>query len=358
MARRSNITFTLVFAAVLLAPTFASVCHWDPMGGIDEKRKLAERPTAWPWSLNGMHHVSEMTQDWEKYFNDHFGLRKLLIGSYRLMTYYLLRTSPDPSVVLGEWDGERRWLYLEPSINRDGIGFESSLGQKPYRPAELHAIADQLKRVTALVNAKHATLAIIVCPDKQTIYPEYLPPRLRPPPGAVSRLDQFWIMAAGLEGIPLIDMRLPLWQAKSSMQVYYPSDTHWNWRAGILAYQAIADVLSRQDGARALSRFEGLQGALSPRRAGDLIYLMGIPAIGGDLDWQPKFPETGPKHGKLLVVGDSFFTFLAPFLERQFAEVKLIRASMRVRTLLTPELLDAEKPDAVILESVERFWTM
>ncbi len=358
MARRSNIAFTMVFAAVLIAPTFASVCHWDPMGDIDEKRKLAERPTALRWSLNDMHHASETAQDWEKYFDDHFGLRKLLIGSYRLMTYYLLRTSPDPSVVLGESDGERRWLYLDPSINRDGIGFESSLGQKPYGPAELRTIADQLRGVTALVNAKRATLAIIVCPDKQTIYPEHLPPRLRPPPGTVSRLDQFWIMAAGLDGVPLIDMRLPLWQSKSSMLLYYPSDTHWNWHAGFLAYQAIADVLSRQDGARALSRFEGLQGALGPRRVGDLTYLMGIPAIGGDLDWQPKFPEAGPKHGKLLVVGDSFFTFLAPFFERQFAEVKLIRASVPARTLLTPELLDAEKPDTVILESVERLWTM
>jgi hypothetical protein len=54
-----------------------------------------------------------MAQEWEKYFGDHFGLRKLLVGSYRLATFKLLHMSPSAAVVIGQSDGERRWLYLD-----------------------------------------------------------------------------------------------------------------------------------------------------------------------------------------------------------------------------------------------------
>ena len=56
--------------------------------------------------------------------------------------------------------------------------------------------------------ARHgAALVIAVCPDKQSIYPQYLPTDKQPRPGAVSRLDQFWAMAATLPDVPLADLR-------------------------------------------------------------------------------------------------------------------------------------------------------
>jgi alginate O-acetyltransferase complex protein AlgJ len=361
MSRVRNISFVVAFVLVLLAPSVASLCHWNPMGRLDEKRVLAPKPTErlWPWGK--LARVPAFTQAWEKYFNDNFGLRKLLLGSYRLAVFCLLRTSPNPAVVVGKSDGERRWLYFDASKMPDGVGFESILGRIPYTPAQLAAMAAQLRRVTDLVRSRGIGLAIVVCPDKQTMYPEYLPRDKVPPPGAISRLDQFWAMAARLDGVPLVDMRIPLKVEKPSMQLYYPSDTHWNYRAGALAYKAIGDLLATQDPEWRSLPTEKLQWQLGPPHEEDLILLMGVPPIGVDRNWLPLLPTLAdgrrPKRGKVVVVGDSFSDGITPYLEVQFASVKHIPGALHILAHVTPVLLDAEKPDVVIIESVERYWT-
>jgi hypothetical protein len=170
-------------------------------------------------------------------------------------------------------------------------------------------------------------------------------------------------MASTLESVPLVDLRIPLRQAKSQKQLYYPSDTHWNWHAGILAYQAIARVLEAQDPSRTALPVERLQWRLGPPRVGDLTTLMGLPAIGGDHDWLPVLSDlaahAGVKRGRILIIADSFFQFIEPFVEMQFESVTSRYVTRGTReALLAPGLLDAEKPDVVILESVERYWTM
>jgi hypothetical protein len=359
MARARNMALVLGFAAVLVAPTVASICHLDPFGAIDEKRVLAQKPEGLRWSWDSLQQAPAIAQAYEKYFNENFGFRKLLIGTARLATYYLL---PNPIVVKGESDGTSRWLYYDAGAARDGIGFESFLGKKPYSPVALATIAEELRQLTALARAKGAHLVIAVCPDKQTVYPEYLPRDKRPQPGTLSRLDQFWAMAATLDSVPLVDLRPPLRQAKSREQLYYPTDTHWNWRAGALAYQAIARALAAQDPSRTVLPVELAQWQLAPPRVGDLTMLMGLPAFGGDQDWVPIFASlavhAGPKRGKLLVIADSFFEFDQPFFEMQFEHVTMRLVTRGSRELLLKSgLLDTEKPDVVIVQTVERFWT-
>ena len=200
MHRARNIVLVIAFLAVLLAPAVGGVFHLNPLGKIDEKRVLAKKPEVAPWSREGLRQLPILAQAWDKYFSENF--------------------------------------------TKDGVGLESILGQRPYIPAELAAIAEQLRQASAAVSARGAKLVIAVYPDKQTIYPEYLPRDKRPRPGTVSRLDQFWAMAADLGGVALLDLRAPLLQAKAEAQLYYPSDTHWNWRAGLLAYQAMAKAVA------------------------------------------------------------------------------------------------------------------
>ena len=52
---------------------------------------------------------------WEKYFNDNFGLRKLLIGSYRMAALYVLGTSPNPAVVVS-YDFWQSRFASDPAI--------------------------------------------------------------------------------------------------------------------------------------------------------------------------------------------------------------------------------------------------
>jgi alginate O-acetyltransferase complex protein AlgJ len=363
MPRARNVSLVLAFAAVLLAPTVATIFHLDPFGAIEEKRGLAPRPEHAPWSQPSLRQVPAAVQAWEKYFNDHFGLRKLLLGSYRWASYHLLRTSPNPAVVLGESDGHARWLYFDAAAMGEGAGFDAFLGKTPYTAAELARLAERLKAATAQVRKSGAKLIIAISPAKQTIYPEYLPRDKRPRPGYPSRLDQFWAMAAGLDGVPLLDLRVPLWQAKSEGLLYYPSDTHWNIRGGMLAYVAIARALAAQDPTRAVLPVERLQWQMAGLRPGDLVALMGVPGVSGDQNWLPTPASyaalTGTKRGKLLVIGDSFFEAIQLFMAKQFESVRSIYVSRGpLEALQRPGLLEAERPDVVIVQSAERFWTL
>ncbi|MBN2574141.1 MAG: hypothetical protein JXP73_06215 [Deltaproteobacteria bacterium] len=357
-----NISLVVGFLATLVAPTVASVFGLRPWDDIDEKRALATKPEAAPWSRAGLRNLPTIAQDWEKYFVDNFGFRKVLIGAHRLLTFHLLHASLNPSVVVGESDGERRWLYFDASVTGDGVGLESILGHKPYAPAALAAIAGQLRQIVALAESRGARLVIVIAPDKQTIYPEYLPPDRRPRPGAVSRLDQFWAMAGSLPSVPLVDLREGLRRAKRQQQLYYPSDTHWNWRGGLLAYVATARRLARQDPSWQVPAVERLRWFDASPRVGDLTTLMGLPAIGGDRDELPTRDSldalVGSKRGKLLLVADSFGEALQIFFDLQFQQVSTRRVTRGACEALTPALLDAEKPDVVILQSAERYWTM
>lgn len=359
VARRGNVALAVAFAVVLVAPAIASLTRWEPFRAMDEKRPLAPRPSL---DLRGLRlgQLPALAQGFERYFADHFGLRKLLIGSYRLGAFHLFRISENPTVVIGQSDGERRWLYFDP-VGDGGLGFDGFLGRRPYAPAQLGLIAAQLRQIKTATSAVGAKLVIAVAPDKQTIYPEYLPRARQPGPGAISRLRQFWAMAPWLAEVPLVDLREPLRQAKTEHQLYYPSDTHWNWRAGLLAYQAVARALAAQDPGFAPLPVEHMGWSLGPPRVGDLSTLMGLPPLGGDRDWLPALHELAPpaKRGKLLVLADSFFELVLPFLKLHFAEVVHLYVGRGAREqLLAPGFLAEHKPDVVIIGSLERFWTM
>jgi hypothetical protein len=250
MSRLTNIILVVFFAGLLLAPTVASLCGFNPMGKLDERRALAAKPRScptWRECLSSTSSVAALAQAWDKYYTDHFGLRKLLIGTYRLALFHVLRTSPNPAVVVGRSNGGQRWLFYDGTIANDGIGFESLLGKKPYTDQELALIAGNLTRWTELAQRNGVKLLILPIPDKQSIYPENLPRRLQPTAGSRSRLDQFWTMAEKLKGVPLIDIRSALRTAKQTKQVYYATDNHWNEQGALIAYQLLMDALRLQD---------------------------------------------------------------------------------------------------------------
>jgi hypothetical protein len=356
--RARNVWLVVMFGAILLAPTVASVLRLNPMGTLDEKRALAEKPAGSLWRRDNLGRVPAIAQQWEKYFNDNFGFRKLLIGTYRLLSFHLLQMSPNPAVVVGTSAENARWLFFDAKAAKDGMGFESLLGKKPYSGAELESIAGNLRRQMDLAKKVNVRLLFAVCPDKQTVYPEYLPSRLRPMSGTSSRLDQFWGVASTMDGLRAVDLRVALRKAKGASVLYYPTDTHWNVRGAAVGYEAIANALHALDSTMVSVPLASMSWRAEGERTGDLTKMLGLPALGGEGELLATVPPAGERRGKLLVLGDSFFDGLQPYFELTFAVVKKINgARSAAGPLLSQELLDSEKPDVVLIESVERYWT-
>jgi len=363
MRRLNNRLLIVGFLVILAAPTLASLCRLHPMEGLDEKRAMAKRPDFGQVRWKEMTSLAGFAQDWEKYYGDHFGLRKLLIGGYRLAMFHLLRISPNPAVVIGGWDGRTRWLYYEATAAKNGMGFDGFLGKAPYTQAELAAIAANLVRLSKLFEDNHTQFLFVVCPDKQSIYPEYLPRDLRPVPGRPSRLDQVSSVAQSVLGAHYLDLREAMRGAKSQGTIYFPADTHWNHKAALVTYQALMQALRQQDPTRVALPSSDVKWETLPIVTGDLIDLAGLPAFSREPFFAPVLPTAdvpqGRRRGKLLVFHDSFFRdFLQRYFDFEFQEVKVIYGAHKpTGVFLTQEQLAAEKPDVVVIESAERFWT-
>lgn len=363
MRHLNNRLLVVGFLTILAVPTLASLCRLRPMEGLDEKRALAKPPELAQVRWKEMASIAGFAQGWEKYYGDHFGLRKLLIGGYRLAMFHVLRISPNPAVVIGGWDGHTRWLYYEAAAANNGMGFDGFLGRTPYTQAELAAIAANLARLSKLFADNHTKFLFVICPDKQSVYPEYLPRNLRPVPGKPSRLDQLSSVAQNVLGSHYLDLRAAMRGAKSQGTIYFPADTHWNHKAALVTYQALMQALQEQDPTRVALPGSAVRWETLPIVTGDLIDLAGLPVFSREPFLAPVLPAAdvprGRKRGKLLVLHDSFFRdFLQRYFEFEFEAVKVIYGAHKATgVLLTQEQLTAEKPDVVVIESAERFWT-
>jgi hypothetical protein len=362
----SNKIQVVLFAILLIVPTAAKMLGYEPFSRLNEKRVLAAKPSRWLGSAQGEVTTKSLlaaAQEWDKYYTDHFGLRKLLIGTYRLLTVHMLKISPHPAVVIGEVNQGKRWYFFNGSAINDGAGFESSLGAAAFNGADLFLAAQNLRQTRELLQKNGVHFVLMVVPDKHTVYPEFLPSRLRPAPGVHSRLEQFWTVTQPDPAAGLLDMRKTLLDGKGEL-LFFPTDTHWNEAGAFLGYQAVINAFRVQDGGPpALDRKNVVFSPAPVLAEGDLPLLMGLPVFGGEtlhnVSLPPKAAFHRPRGKKLLVMSDSFYIALDPYFKFEFEEVVVLGPAPRSARLIhiNQALLDTYKPSAVLLESVERYWT-
>jgi len=146
----------------------------------------------------------------------HLAARDALITWHGRLKAEWLGATPNPNVVLGR-DG---WLYFNHAAV-DG-----------YMSPHDQAFPGRLDRWAATLSARRAWLAdrgihylIVAAPDKQSIYPEYLP-RLNRRRGPVP-LDDLLARCAGDPDLCVLDLRAPLRAARPAGPLYLHTDSHW-----------------------------------------------------------------------------------------------------------------------------------
>ncbi len=265
--------------------------------------------------------------------------------------------------------GKDGWLFY-----RGGTSIQEYQRTDQFAPGDLKAFQQDLDRLKAALATDGRSLVLVIAPNKDTIYPQYMPDQL-PVIGSVSRTDQFMAYMGANSQTPIVDLRRPLRQARTSQQVYYRTDSHWNDLGAYYAYAAIMDQLSRDDPGltpHPLSDF-GIQ-VKSTGGDTDLPPLMGYLSIPEDDPFlEPRFafygngsvttlPDGEPMRlttnqqsnlPRLLVFGDSFYFGLEPYLKTHFSRM----VEMPYWEVAGPSLrnwIDQEQPDIVIIECAER----
>jgi hypothetical protein len=309
-----------------------------------EKRALAR----FEWSSITNYH------DFRDYFNDNFGFRVLLVRLNSVIKQKLFNAPAVPQVILGR----NGWLYYYSEKANDGISMNDYMGLALFTNDELSEIRKNVEEQRDWLKDRGIGYMIVVCPSKQSIYPEYLPDAIRKRKGK-TRLDQVMEYLTENSDFQIIDVRDKLLEAKLRYDVYCKTDTHWNSYGGFIAYREIVKHLSIYFSGIAPAEISHFEIIREPNNGkGDLALML---AMNGHLEdenikLEVRDPQLLPKRRVpcAIIYHDSFAVALMPYFVQSFERV-VVRPHNRSLASIDPELIEEEKPDVVILELAERY---
>ena len=350
----SSAFLSVCFVVILVLPVAKNLLHLGPDIELQEKRSLQKYPVfKWEWKA-----LLSYPLRFEAAFNDHFGFREILVRTQALAKFYWLHMSPSSKVVLGR-DG---WLYYAASINE-------YRGLRRLPVASIRQWRKEFVAKKTFLAARGIEYLIVVTPNKETVYPEFLPKR-------ITQIRQRLFMDDLLKALPpdldVLDLRAPLLRAKSVGRLYFRTDSHWNQLGAAVASDAIVERLSiwfpDLQPRRNQEVFKAIRG-----NGGNLAEMMGLedrvreevivipqeqPLTPAPLRSSVKMKRIlsneavesagGKQRRNAIVTGDSFTQTLNTFLAAHFRRTLKIRPLVPYKDPFFQSIIEMEKPDVYI----------
>lgn len=359
MKKKISAFFLFALVTLLIAPVFNLSTRLDT---------LANSKTKW-WNKSFLYNVD-------------FALPAL--GKL----YSVLGISINPGQVIL---GKHGWFFLGDdhaqsiSIKRNGVTPSTT-------PLVQQIVANEVAWEAWLKHHGVKQYRVLIGPDKDSIYPEYLPSWAAHAPNQVSR-EFIHLAPAQL----YVDTFTPMLAAKnaSAQPLYFKTDTHWNSLGAWVAFQALEQNLNRVEPdlrwpspelgevknvsvrpGGDLSRFQRIQGSTNDTQVA--LRFASSPQLTVDqYDYQTgKLLSSGPNpeleapqkpllvvskgalnDRKVLWLRDSFGISLSPFMAATFSQSLQIHYD-QVDPNQVAELIATFKPDYVIFSAVERVTRM
>jgi alginate O-acetyltransferase complex protein AlgJ len=262
------------------------------------------------------------------------------------------------------------WMFWPDDGDKVLVTMADIRGHLRLEPEEIRQIGNHLGAIRERLAACGRTTFVVVAPNKQSIYPEYLLGDRAVP--ASTRLDDLLHRLDPSVSGMVIDPRPELRAAKVApgLRLYNKTDTHWNQLGAFYVYRKIVQALERTRGVSrpelaslalyyvVVQRYEGgdlaVRMLFSPWRFPDHDVVLrprpDVPAVSSTLLADRGQMLTNPQGmRRLLLEGDSFAPPLADFLARHFATV-LVPETGR----FDGEVIARHRPDVVLLEVAER----
>lgn len=366
---------SLLFLLVLALPTLDWMFKFDHAPQASENRQ----PAVWPAQPKNLQELDSYLPRLEAYFNDHFGFRNRLIRWHKRWKKSLFGDVSSSEVLQGR-DG---WMYFS-----GGYMIENLQGNRRLSSTHLEQLRQIFEARHQWLQKRGVQYALVIAPNKESIYPEYLPQWLFDNRAALPPLDDFLDYMRQHSTVPVVDPRAALIAAKSLGPVYFRTDSHWNALGSWVALTELSRALHQQQPElpEMLNQNQvDIRTAAGEANSGDLARMLGQEQLNDDLaevvphpplqwlqprpladesaeDWAPGTAPVGTQDAqgrfKLLVFHDSFGDFWHPMLGLGYHQAEFVRISSRRRDH-GPLDWDAARvvrtrPDVVVDEIVER----
>lgn len=212
-----------------------------------EKRRLATFPNI---TFN-QDLLTEFPQQFDQYFNDHYGLRSELVNLNQSWKTVLFNKSPVRKVIRGE----KGWLFLDAKKSLyDHVGL-IKLNSNVLPDWEQHLLNKQ-----AWLKSLGIEYLLVAVPNKMTLYSEYLPNRIRNHSGSTMLDKLLTTLKTNQHYDNFVELEPVLRKLKRSgpeklqallsgnikaEDLYFHRDTHWTSLGAFLSYQHIMLQLQR-----------------------------------------------------------------------------------------------------------------
>jgi len=264
--------------------------------------------------------------------------------------------------------GKERWMIYTDEGSIDDYQHINGLSQ-----ADLERFRQALDGLNEDLRQKGIKFLVVIPPNKNTIYPEYVPDEI-PVKTAPSRYDQLVEYMQQHGKTQIIDLRPVLLEARKTRVVYFAKDTHWNDYGAVIAYQQIIQALHAdfpilvphplsdfKQETRSGVALDLAQNIAAPDLVTDDIVLTPLFAsnttyVQTKYDYRRLTIGTNPDTTlpKVVIYHDSFFNRLITLVGDHFQK------SIFIPINSPPEVwnlswIDSEQPNIVILEFTERY---
>lgn len=255
--------------------------------------------------------------------------------------------------------GKEDWLFNQ--CRTDGDAFADYIADEDsyFTQEELSQIGARLKKEEELLSQKGSDFYVMIIPNKETIYDEFMPAYMKEnKENEETRTDRLVKYLEG-EGIQVIYMKDAYRDYKEQYQIYYKTDTHANMIGSFVALEALIHELDPDNGIDVEqitfaehyhdycgdlgSRFEDTK-----RYSVDTVYFLTEDAV----------PEEDRLDKSLLLIGDSFGEFInieAGYYFKDGMTFGLVLDYDIDYGKATDSLLGSAAPDVVVWELTERY---
>lgn len=336
-AKAPSIALCVLAAISLIAP---AIVHMSG-NNTDTSHLDNRRPVPFPALPAGID-VENLDRLWLLrkrlvYYTDSvFGLRAELV-TLNARIRMLMGLSAADTMVAGR-DG---WHFLKTYENI----LDQYRGIKPLTAAETDAWIDTMERRQREVDAQGAVFIILIAPDQQTVYPDYMPAwatRVGP-----TRLDQIVqrLKERGSQ-LKLVDPRATMQAARGrGLKLYAAYESHWTAVGAFIGYS-----MTMQLAAGSLSNIRILRESDFDVGAAKATWAMPpVTEVLPTLTLKQMQSKDGAPN--LLIVGDSFAGHLRPYFDTTFRSVT---ETLNMNGFPSEEIR-RQRPALVIYEMAERF---
>ncbi len=201
-----------------------------------ENRSLAEYPgkpkTPEDWF--------QFTARFDRYLDDHFGLRQTLVQWNQAWRYQFLHDAVSPQITLGSED----YLFFNAHEAKHPMRMLSFICGRSINDTQVDELAQQVTDFARFAKASNANTTIAFVPSKPAVYSEYLPSwwqqecaQFQPTLSRMmTKLEQ------GATQVPVLYPLAQMMEFKRRDQLYPHYDFHWQGKGA----QAYAQILAEQ----------------------------------------------------------------------------------------------------------------